>query len=200
MKTRHTLTALSVLALGGVAWATAPVLAQPGRGGGPPVWDEFAERHDVNGDGRVSAEELFQTSDFFARLDADDDGFVTEADFDLRRSAMVFTFLAHRADRNRDGEVTVAEWDAWFAVRDSNGDGVLDAEDFGDRRAGTRRPKGDFGQALDADDDGDVTRADLTALVARYDADGDGVLQADELPEMGHRYGGRFHHRRPGRR
>lgn len=200
MKTRHTLTALSVLALAALAWATAPVLAQPGRGGGPPAWDEFAERHDVNGDGQVTEQELFQTFAPFDRLDADGDGVVTEADFDAHRGRMAFTFMARRADRDRDGEVTAAEWDAWFAARDSNGDGVLDAEDFADRRPGMRRPKGDFGQALDADGDGEVTRADLTALAARYDANGDGVLQADELPETGPRHGGRFHHRRPGRR
>lgn len=199
MKTRHVLTALAVLVLAGVAWAAAPLFAQPHRGASPFGWDEFSERHDVNGDGRVSAEELFQTFDMFDRLDADGDGYVTEADFDARRGAMVLTSLAHRADGDDDGVVTAAEWDDWFAGRDTNGDGVLDADDFEGRRPGVRRPHPGFAEALDADGDGEVTRADLTALAAKFDADGDGALDLDELPDVGPRHGGRFHHRGPGR-
>jgi len=41
-------------------------------------------------------------------------------------------------DANRDGTVTREEFvngtDAWFAMRDSNGDGVLTVDDFGPRR------------------------------------------------------------------
>lgn len=41
-------------------------------------------------------------------------------------------------DANHDGTVTRAEFvngtDAWFAMRDSNGDGVLTVDDFGPRR------------------------------------------------------------------
>lgn len=193
MKTRTTLTALAVAALAGLVWAAAPLFAGHLSGGPPHSWEEFTERHDADGDGRVSAEELF--GDHFDRLDADGDGFVTAADFEAHRSAMAFTFVAHRADADRDGDLTAAELDAWFAERDTNGDGRLDASDFERRGAGGPRPHFGFAEALDADGDGAVTRADLEALAARFDADGDGVVAADELPEMGPGHHGRFHHR-----
>lgn len=197
MKTRHALTALGVLVVAALAWAAAPLFAQPPHGAPPLGWDEFAERHDVDGDGRVSAEELFQTFDMFDRLDVNGDGYVTEDDFEARRGAFAFTSLAHRADADDDGIVTAVEWDAWFNARDTNGDGVLDADDFA-TRPGVRRPHPGFAEALDADGDGEVTRADLTALAAKFDADGDGVLELDELPDVGPPHGGRFHGRGPG--
>ena len=193
MKTHQILTALGVVALAGLAWAAAPLFAGHLAGGPPPSWEEFAERHDADGDGRVSAEELFR--DHFDRLDADGDGFVSAADFEAHRSTMAFTFVAHRADADQDGDVTAAELDAWFAERDTNGDGRLDASDFERRGAGGPRPHFGFAEALDADGDGAVTRADLEVLAARFDADGDGVVEADELPEMGPGSHGRFHHR-----
>jgi Ca2+-binding EF-hand superfamily protein len=196
MKTRHTLTALGVVALAGLVWAAAPLLAEHPFGGPPPSWEELTERHDADGDGRVSAEELF--GDHFDRLDADGDGFVTAADFEAHRSTMAFTFVAHRADADQDGDVTAAELDAWFAERDTNGDDRLDASDFEKRGAGGPRPHFGNAFALDADGDDAVTRSDLEALAARFDADGDGVVAADELPEMGPGHHGRFHHRGPG--
>lgn len=194
MKTRHTLAALAVLALGALVWAAAPLLADHPFGGPPPSWEEFAERHDADGDGRVSAEELVRTSDHFTRLDPDGDGYVTEADFEAHRGEMAFTFVAHRADADRDGDVTAAELDAWFAERDRNGDGRLEASDFEERGPGGPGPHFGIAAVLDADGDGAVTRADLEALAAHFDADGDGAVEADELPEMGPGPHGRFHH------
>jgi Ca2+-binding EF-hand superfamily protein len=206
MKTRHTLTALGVPALAVLAWAAAPLFAQPpgmgpGPGDGHPFsWDQFAERHDVNGDGQVTQEELEQTTDPFGRLDANGDGVITEADFQAHRSAMVFTFLAHRADANDDGDLTAAELDTWFAERDDNGDGRLDAEDFAGDRPRARGPHPFLAEALDADGDGLVTRADFTALAARFDENGDGVVEADELPDLGPMHHGRYRDGGPGRR
>lgn len=195
MKTHQILTALGVVALAGLAWAAAPLFADHPAGGPPPSWEEFAERHDADGDGRVSVEELVRTSDHFDRLDADGDGFVSAADFEAHRSIMAFTFVAHRADADQDGDVTAAELDAWFAERDTNDDGRLDASDFERRGEGGPRPHFGFAEALDADGDGTVTRSDFEALAARFDADADGVVEADELPEMGPGPHGRFHHR-----
>ena len=195
MKTRHTLAALGALALGGLVWAAAPLLAGH-LGGGPPFsWEDFAERHDADGDGRVSAEELVRTSDHFQRLDPDGDGFVDEAEFAAHHGAMAFTFIAHHADADRDGDVTAAELDAWFAEHDATGDGRLDASDFEKRHGSGPSPHAGIASILDADGDGAVSQADLDALAARLDADGDGVVEAEELPEMGIGPHGRSHHR-----
>lgn len=201
MKTRHALTALGALSLAVLAWSAAPLFAQPGMGPGPGdrhpfSWDDFAERHDVNGDGQVTEEELIQTMDAFDRLDANGDGVVTEADFQAHHAAMVFAFIAHRADADDDGDLTAAELDAWFTERDGNRDGRLDAEDFAAEHPRARGPHPGMIEALDADGDGAVTRADFTALAARFDENGDGVVQADELPQMGR---GMHHGRRHGR-
>ena len=203
MKTHRILSILAGLTVA----ATLPLLAQSSedaglRGPGPRGWDDFAERHDVNGDGQVTREELVQTMDMFDHLDTDGDGILSDADFDARHTAMAFGFTARRADENGDDQVTAAEWDAWFAERDANGDGVLTADDrpeWGERRGTREGRRGGFGhhghhgahvgrlaEALDADGDGDVTRADFAALAARFDANGDGVLTEDELPALGH--------------
>jgi EF hand len=208
---------LSILAVAALAGAL-PILAAsaqepdgPGPHGphGPRGWEGFAEQHDVNGDGQVTRDELVQTLDLFDRVDANGDGVLTESDFEAKHTDMAFGFAAHRADENRDHQVTTAEWDAWFAARDTNGDGKLTAEDRPDRpersERGERarrgpRPGGPgaekLAEALDADGDGDVTRADFAALTAQYDENGDGILSEDELPQPPHR----GHHGQHGRR
>lgn len=216
MKNHRTHSILAVLALA----AGLPLLAAQGDEGakrerGPRGWEGFAERHDVNGDGQVTREELVQTLDLFDHLDTDGDGALSEADFDARHTAMAFGFAARRADENNDDQVTAAEWDAWFAEHDTNGDGTLSADDRPERgerirtREGAREGRrGRFGhhgphgarltEALDADGDGAVTRADFAALSARFDENGDGVLTEDEVPALGRsgRHGHRGHHRR----
>lgn len=201
MKNHRIVSTLALLALAG----SLPLLAADGTGEadrGPHGWEGFSERHDVDGDGRVTREELLRTFDLFDRLDADGDGTVTESDFEAHRSGMAFGFAAHRADENRDREVTTAEWDAWFAERDTNSDGRLTEDDRSERGERGRRPRGPrpdgarLAEALDADGDGDVTRADFAALAAGYDENGDGVLTADELPQLDHR----GHHGGHGRR
>lgn len=204
MKKRHILP-ISILSLLVLAGAPA-LLAVPGPGDGergPRGWESFAERHDVNGDGQVTREELFQTFDMFDRLDENGDGVVAEADFEAHRTAMAFGFAARRADDDRDRAVTAAEWDAWFAERDANGDGRLTVDDRPERAERGRhsrgpRPDGSrLTEALDADGDGAVTRADFAALAARYDANGDGVLSGEELPQL-ERRGPHGHHGRRG--
>jgi hypothetical protein len=219
MKTHRILPIFAGLTLVALV-ATLPLLAAPGdeqgkRGPGPHGWEGFAERHDVNGDGQVTREELLQTMDMFDHLDSDGDGALSEADFDARHTAMAFGFTARRADENGDDQVTAGEWDAWFAERDTDGDGVLSEDDRPERgeraqaREGAREHRrGRFGHhghhgahagrladALDADGDGDVTRADLATLAARFDANGDGVLTGDEVPALGREGRGfRGHH------
>lgn len=205
MKTRQTFVPLGVVCLAGLAWAAGPLFAShggPRHGLGPAhSWESFAERHDVDGDGRVTEQELYQTLDHFEHLDDDGDGFVTEADFQARLQAHAFGMVARRADAGGDGDgaVTPTELDAWFSARDTNDDGRIDAGDFDAGRRGDRSRHGGLARALDADGDGGVTAADLQALAARYDADGDGMVSAGELPEAPFRHKGRGHRHGPGR-
>jgi Ca2+-binding EF-hand superfamily protein len=160
----------SLLAAGTVA---AAARAEPGEfGEGPP-------------ETRGAVVEL--TDAMFARMDANGDGVLSEADK-----------AAHMAQR--------------FAEMDSNGDGMLSQTEFiaahearaeeraerkearGERRGGERMgmrgmrggrggPDGMIKQA-DSNGDGQVTKAEMqTAALARFDkadADGDGTISAEE--------------------
>lgn len=202
MKTHRILSILILVALAGAPPLLAARGEKPGEHG-PRGWERFSERHDVNGDGQVTRDELARTLDLFDRMDHDGDGVLSENDFTARRTEMVFAFTAHQADADRDGELTAAEWDAWFEARDTDGDGTLSEADRaerskrGDRARRAHRPHAELAAALDADGDGAVTRGDIAALAGRYDANGDGTLTADELPEVRHR-GPRGHRGRHG--
>lgn len=221
---RHLYSTIFLLAL---LAAAAPVLAVGSHGEGSDrhghSWEGFAERHDANGDGAVTREELELRH--FERLDADGDGLLTEEDFAARHAQMAVALLARRADDDRDGAVTAAEWDAWFAAHDANSDGRLDETDreaMRERHRALRAERGEAGprdgerrhrmhrralrhhgaghhalSLLDTDGDGAVVRSELDAFVAGFDADGDGVLAGDELPALRHRGHGPFGHRGP---
>ena len=73
----------------------------------------------------------------FASLDADGDGRVTRAEFAAAHAGRDPAHVAatfDRFDRNHDGVITRAEWDAGEAARfqriDANGDGVVTREEF----------------------------------------------------------------------
>lgn len=186
-------TVVFALAVSGVALAL-PAL---GGGRGAPTWEHFLERHDADGDGVVSQQELTATGARFAPVDQDGDGVLGESDFLVLRDEMIAAGLAHRADADDDGELTSAELAAWFTARDVDGNGRLDEAD---RAARKEEPRGrgrhgDRGSergerlagAIDADGDEIVELADFQALFARVDDDGDGVLSGAELPQRGPR-------------
>lgn len=96
-----------------------------------------------------------------------------------------------RADANKDGLVTLAEFQTWRADQfdrlDRNGDGFITNADRS-RRAAIRNPAFDVAEiaaAFDANRDGKVSRVEFangpTPAFDRADANGDDVVTRDEL-------------------
>lgn len=174
--------------------AAGPVAAADGHS-----WERFASEHDENGDGTVTRDEIARTSRLFEHMDANADGVLTADDFAERRAGHLLAHVARRADADDDGALTHAELAAWFAERDTDGNGVLDAADHASADRADKAPpaRGRRGQggprAGGPDGEGEraLPLAELDALFAEHDADGDGILAGDELPAAH-----RGHHRR----
>ena len=109
--------------------------------------------------------------------------------------------IFHKLDTNNDGKVTYAEFDAGFAdsvfdTYDKNGDGVVTKAEWNAIEAANQdKTKASFA-ALDRNHDGKLTRAELmhhgakrNAVVkqvfARIDKNGDGVITEDEARAYG---------------
>jgi Ca2+-binding EF-hand superfamily protein len=194
-----------VLAATALLVLTIPALAaaQPGSGRGPS-WDQFAERHDLDGDGVVSADELCRSNPWFQRLDGDGDGLVTEQELEqvgAEMRAKAGSGIVRLADTDRDRLVTADEWQAFLETTDPDGDGTFSPEDLfanapgkgrGRRFAGGRHRGEGPGMMLDKDGDGILEIEDLETLFAALDADGDGTLADEELPRFGPRHGRGF--------
>ena len=120
---------------------------------------------------RAEAEQ--RSAAMFARMDANDDGVLDQADRAAARRQAFDTI-----DTDKDGAISFAEFDARRGER-------------GAARADSRRPGGERGLArrggrgtADADRDGTVTQAEFTtAALARFDradADRDGTISREE--------------------
>lgn len=176
--------------------------SDPGAPPGPPTWERFAGRHDLDGDGQVSADEFGRSDLRFRELDADGDGLVVRDDFEQalaegrRRAGAGFLRLA---DGDRDGEVTAGEWADFVGEIDADGNGVVREDELpAPPRQGRHRiapPEGGFGPGpfgpdperllglLDTDGNGVLEVTDLEAAFATADRNGDGALTGDEVPE-----------------
>jgi Ca2+-binding EF-hand superfamily protein len=188
-----------LLAAGGAAVAGH---GGPGDGDHPRGWEGFAARHDLDHDGAVTREELARSSEIFSRLDANGDGRIVESELESLRSSRLIAHFARWADDDDDGAVSAAEWQAFLAARDDDGDGVVDLHA---RHARRGAGGAEHTSPLDADGNGTLEVSDLQALFARFDTDGDGALSAAELPDepgfhgrRGHFRGTRFHGNGPG--
>jgi Ca2+-binding EF-hand superfamily protein len=104
---------------------------------------------------------------FFAQFDANQDGRITQAEVDEVRRSRLTEF-----DQNGDGSLTLEEYQAlWldamrermvdqFQAHDDDGDGMVTAEEFGER---------------------------YDRMVSRLDSDGDGAVTTDEMRRRGDR-------------
>lgn len=178
--------------------------AQPPEGG---MWEHFSRRFDENQDGQVTQEEFDRVANRFSRFDRNDDGVLTEDDFQggpPRHGAMIVRL----ADADRNHEVSADEWQQFLAELDADADGVITDDERvaffeSHRPAHAPRPhrehKPRSGNLLDHDGDGVLETADLEAIFAELDANGDQTLQSDEMPRFpgrgrrGLRGGGGFH-------
>ena len=190
-----------LMLLGGVVGlmfaAAVPAVAEMG------MW----QKADTNKDGAIDRTEFAaQGTDRFKALDADGDGFITEAEMtafhdamrakhDAKQGEMGEKFLK-RFDKNSDGKVAADEWPKdgklKFEKADANGDGNVTAEEMA-----ALRPDHDGGKPgiarADTDKDGKVSLAEWNAkgdlMFAKLDANKDGKIAKDEMPHR-HKRGG----------
>ena len=132
---------------------------------------------------RAMAEE--RAAAMFARLDADGDARLTEADRVARSAARQDQRFA-RLDTDGNGAISRAEFDAHAGERAERRETAGDRRPGRDR-AGMRGMRGGAGQFMtraDADNDGVVTQAEFTsAALARFDAaeaDRSGTIEPGE--------------------
>jgi EF hand len=109
--------------------------------------------------------EVFQN--LFTQVDADKDGTLTQAEIDTFRAAQVAS-----ADASKDGSLSIDEFETLY-------------------RSFIRPKMVDAFQNVDADGDGQITKAELDArlanVVARLDRNDDGALSLDDRGGRGFR-------------
>jgi len=178
-----------------------------GRGGGPgaarggrrgPSPEMMTRAFDRNRDGTLD------DSDFaaiFTEFDKDEDGKIVEAELTaaqtaqrLARSAGV---LARIADADKSGDVTKDEWDTFMlAVGTESGEVDIDAvlgmmQQMRGGRGGGDRMKPMLTRMFDADGDEKVTTKEFDAAYETLDKNGDGAIDAEEMPQRRGGMGGR---------
>ncbi|MEM8929792.1 MAG: hypothetical protein AAGE94_01385 [Acidobacteriota bacterium] len=152
------------------------------------IWERVSQRFDIDGDGQITNEEFDSQNDRFTRMDRDQDGVLTAADFegieargrtDRRRGPRgPAMHLMRQADINQDGELARDEWTGYLATLDSNTDGSIDRSELeAARPADAPEPPQDRPQR-----EIEVSVERLSQTFDRLDANADGVITEDEQP------------------
>jgi Ca2+-binding EF-hand superfamily protein len=150
------------------------------------------EHLDTDGDGLISLEEFTNPPDWFARLDANEDGSVTRDEMEqarLERQEEMAARAAERfkeADTDQNGYLSLEEFpgpDRAFHRLDADGDGQLSPEEMAAGRPGARgrhmergRRGPGFGGGF-----GPADGQDREAVFQKLDENGDGFLSVEEL-------------------
>jgi hypothetical protein len=183
---------LLATAVGFAAFAGAAGLAMAQDGPGPRGPHGLFQA-DANGDGVLTRQEFDAGRDaMFARLDADNDGQISREEMRARhhgrRGGRGGMHSLRGADANNDGNITREEFLArpieHFDRMDANNDGVISADERPQRgERAERRGRGER-PTLDANGDGQVSRAEFAAAGAamfeRLDANNDGRVTREE--------------------
>lgn len=185
---------------------------------GPHLLGGLAADFDADQDGVVSREEFAQGAEaMFEELDRNADGSLAADELPRfrgprhgrggpgkGRGPMAGMILARGADSDADGAVASQEWQAFLDSLEIGADGAITEDSLRaalPRRGPPRRePSGDsadggdqprsshLSRIFDRDGDAVLTIDDLNAAFAELDGDGNGELQAEELPRFrGHR-------------
>jgi hypothetical protein len=108
--------------------ATPPANSEEARDYTMPANDRFSYL-DVNNNGSIDRNEWDGSLDAFYRLDRNNDGKLTRAEFGTVQTSSPFAAI----DTNGDGRITLGEWPyshRSFDQQDANGDGVITPQEF----------------------------------------------------------------------
>ena len=178
------LAAAALTSAGGIAYAQADQAVPREPLTRSEVEQRSAEafaRMDANKDGKLDqADREARQQERLARRDANSDGQVNEADRAARQKSMF-----DRVDADHNGSISFEEF---AAVRDQRQDQRAERGPRGDGpRFGRRGPdRGGMARAADTNRDGTITQAEFaSAALARFDrvdVNKDGTISADERP------------------
>ena len=172
----------SITSAPGLGLATALVLGSCGSQGtdsavGHPAFDFLLRKYDTNDDGYVSRQEYKRTEVAFRRLDRDGSGRLDGADFyqpqsadeDDSRSVAETTLFNMFKGSERPERLDLETLRGSFVLSDSNGDGLLNMQEFEGSRS-RREPEASAPEQADQ----------WPSLLAIADSDQDGCLSLEE--------------------
>ncbi len=145
------------------------------------LWGHLRDKYDADGDNRVTAAEYTRGEVRFANYDRDGNGTLEPVDFpeDTYLNGFNHMILRH-ADSDEDEQITRAEWQAFIAAMDPDGNDWMTADEV---RAVLGRWADDwrlFLLSFDQNGDGVFRRDDLEITFRDQDFDGNGVLTGRE--------------------